>query len=191
MAPVAQTPPKLNIPESEAIVNVRIIDTTSHIKGVPVSLFCEPEIKGHDVLDCPAYSFLVEHPSGRKLLWDLGVRKDLENFSPSIVKRIKDGGWQITVEKNVADRLQEGGVKPEEIESIIWRYILPSKRQRIVFLADRPFLVTGTGIIQATRQLFQIRRVLLLDHISKSIYCQDIRPNMMLPFGKVITMVAS
>ena len=84
--------------------------------------FFEPEIKGFEALDCPAYSFLIEHPpSGRKILWDLGVRKDWENFAPRIQKRIRDGGWQVTVEKGVAELLEEGGVKPEDIDSIIWR----------------------------------------------------------------------
>lgn len=38
-----------------------------------------------------------------------------------IVKRIKDGGWKVTVEKGIAEILQEGGVAPQEVEAIIWR----------------------------------------------------------------------
>lgn len=121
MFTVAQPAPNLNIPSSTSTVNVRIINSTSRIKGIPTSIFFEPEIKGFDVLDCPAYSFLIDHPSGRKLLWDLGVRKDWENLPPRILKRIKDGGWQVSVEKGVAEILEEGGVKPEEIESIVRR----------------------------------------------------------------------
>ncbi|KAJ6142444.1 hypothetical protein N7471_001897 [Penicillium samsonianum] len=33
----------------------------------------------------PDYSFLIHHPSGRKVLFDLGMRKDLENHPPIIV----------------------------------------------------------------------------------------------------------
>ena len=122
MSPAAKSAPILNIPESESTVHVRVINSTSRIRGIPVRTFFEPEIKGFEVLDCPAYSFLIEHPpSGRKVLWDLGVRKDWKNFAPRILKRIGDGGWQVTVEKGVAELLQEGGVKPEEIDSIIWR----------------------------------------------------------------------
>ena len=39
-----------------------------------------------------------------------------------IVKRIKNGGWKVTVEKGVAEILQEGGVAPKDIEAIIWRW---------------------------------------------------------------------
>ena len=122
MSPEARPAPNLKIPESSSTVNVRIINSTARIKRIPTSLFLGPQIKGFDVLDCPAYSFLIDHPtSGRKVLWDLGVRKDWNNFAPRIVKRIKDGGWDVKVEKGVADILEEGGVKPEEVNSIIWR----------------------------------------------------------------------
>ena len=124
MAPVPEQPPPLNIPDSKSTVTVHVINSTAHIQGIPSSLFFEPDIKGFEALDCPAFSFLIEHPSsGRKLLWDLGVRKDTENFAPRIVKRIKDGNWNVTAEKGVAEILKEGGVKLEDIDSIIWRYI--------------------------------------------------------------------
>ncbi len=122
MAPTAKTPPPLNIPDSKSIVNVHIINSTSRIKDIPFSVFTTPPYHGLDDLDCPAFSFLIEHASsGRKLLFDLGVRKDWENSPAMIVKRIKDGGWKVTVEKGVAEILQEGGVAPKDIEAIIWR----------------------------------------------------------------------
>ncbi|KAL9612333.1 MAG: hypothetical protein Q9167_003066 [Letrouitia subvulpina] len=75
------------------------------------------------MLRCPAYSFLIEHPGdGRKLLFDLGVRKDWENLSPSIVKHIKAWNAKVSVEKGVAEILEEGGVNPQEIEAIIWSH---------------------------------------------------------------------
>ena len=123
MSPAAKPAPGLNIPDSESTVHVRVINSTARIKGIPVSIFFEPEIKGFEALDCPAYSFLVEHPpSGRKVLWDLGVRRDWENLAPRIVKRIRDGGWQVTVEKGVAELLEEGGVNPGDVDSVIWSH---------------------------------------------------------------------
>lgn len=71
---------------------------------------------------CPAYSFLIEHPSGRRLIFDLGVRKDWENQAPSVVNRLKDVGWGINVEKDVFDILEENGGTPERIEAIIWSH---------------------------------------------------------------------
>lgn len=56
-------------------------------------------------------------------MFDLGVRKDWGNLSPRIVSRIKNGGWQVTVEKGVAEILLENGVEPDSIDGIVWRYI--------------------------------------------------------------------
>lgn len=122
MAPAVEHPPTLNIPASESVVNVHIINSTSRIKGMPFSVFMTPSYKGLDYLDAPAFSFLIEHQSsGRKLLFDLGVRKDWENLPATTVKRIEDAGWTVTIEKGVAEILQEGGVAPKDIEAIIWR----------------------------------------------------------------------
>src|SRR5215469_16358125 len=103
-------PPDLKIPSSSNTVSVRIIDSTSHISDIPLALFVQPEIKGFTTLSCPAYSFLVEHASGRKLLFDLGVRKDYENLAPRIVNRMKDGGWKVTVKQGVREQLEANDV---------------------------------------------------------------------------------
>ena len=122
MASLSKPPPTLNIPDSKSVVNVHVINSTSRIKGLPYSFFVTPSYKGLDILDGPAFSFLIEHQSsGRKLLFDLGVRKDWENLPPTIVKNIRDANCTITVEKGVAEILQAGGVAPKDIEAIIWR----------------------------------------------------------------------
>ena len=122
MASISKPPPSLNIPDSESVVNVHVINTTSRIKDMPSSVFMTPSYKGLDTLDAPAFSFLIEHQSsGRKLLFDLGVRKDWENLPPTIVKSIRDVGCTVTVDKGVAEILQAGGVAPMDIEAIIWR----------------------------------------------------------------------
>src|SRR5436305_15345320 len=95
-------PLDLKIPQSTTTVQVRIIDTTSHISEVPTKTFFAPVIPGFTELDCPAYSFLIEHPSDRKLLFDLGVRKDYWNLSPRIVDRIQD--WKVEVKQGVREQ---------------------------------------------------------------------------------------
>ncbi|KAI4190992.1 MAG: hypothetical protein L6R41_000442 [Letrouitia leprolyta] len=115
---------ELAIPESSSTVDIHIIDSTSRIKGIPISLFMEPEIKGHDIVDCPAFSFLIEHrATSTKLLFDLGVRKDWEKLSTKIYDRIKAGGWSVTVEKGVADILKDNGVEPASVNAIIWSHL--------------------------------------------------------------------
>lgn len=119
---MAQTPPDLKIPSSQTTVSIRIIDTTSHIKDIPLNLFVSPPITGHTSLDCPAYAFLIEHHSGRKVLFDLGVRKDPENFAPAIRDLIKKGGWGVTVKEDVYEQLESHGVSGSDIEAIIWSH---------------------------------------------------------------------
>ncbi|KAH6678469.1 hypothetical protein B0J14DRAFT_625064 [Halenospora varia] len=115
---MARPPPDLKIPPSNTSVRVQIIDTTSKIDAIPTAGFVSPEIKGFTALSCPAFSFLIEHPVKHPFLFphryklqfllflfDLGIRKDLENFAPMIKNRIKTGGWNVTVQQGVAEQL--------------------------------------------------------------------------------------
>ena len=84
--------------------------------------FMAPDVPGLDRFkDAPSHSFLLEHPSGRKLVWDLGIRKDYQNYSPKIAEYIPTTNYDIRVTKNVVDIIEEGGVKPSEVEAVIWR----------------------------------------------------------------------
>lgn len=55
------------------------------------------------------------------MLFDLGVQKDWEAQAPSTVEMIRDEGWDVRVEKDVNEILEEGGVSGGDIEAIIWR----------------------------------------------------------------------
>ena len=115
--------PDLHIPASKAIVQVSIIDTTARIDGISTGTFLLPKITGYDYLSCPAFSFIIEHSAGKKVLFDLGVRKDWENFSPSLYERITSYGWQIVVQKDVRDILEEENIDLRSVHAIIWRFV--------------------------------------------------------------------
>ena len=120
MAPVA---PDLAIPPSESTVSVSIIDTTSKIRGVTPERFLEPRIKGHDWLGAPAFSFLIQHPTlNRRLIFDLGIRKDWWNLSPFLLGHFKNGGHEFDIQKNVRDILDEHGVDAAGIEAVVWSH---------------------------------------------------------------------
>ncbi|KAE8453648.1 hypothetical protein EG329_009159 [Mollisiaceae sp. DMI_Dod_QoI] len=119
---MAQSPPDLKIPSSPSTVKVKIIDTTSHIGGIATTHFMQPEIKGHSALTCPAFSFLIEHPSNRKLLFDLGVRKDHENYAKRILNHLENAGWDVSVKQGVREQLEANGVDGKSIEAIIWSH---------------------------------------------------------------------
>ncbi|KAF4629002.1 hypothetical protein G7Y89_g9145 [Cudoniella acicularis] len=119
---MAQPPPDLKIPSSKSTVSVRIIDTTSWIKGIPAAGFFSPDIKG--------FAHLV--------LFDLGVRKDIENFAPRIANRIKDGGWSVTVQQGVRTQLEANGVPASSIEAIICTALVVGPNFKSSFIPGFP-----------------------------------------------------
>ncbi|EME88601.1 uncharacterized protein MYCFIDRAFT_46199 [Pseudocercospora fijiensis CIRAD86] len=114
-------PPELNIPASKSTVKVSCIDSTSRFE-IPMSPFLQPDYEGHDKLIGPSFSFLIEHPSSKPILFDLAVRTDWEKY-PSYEKwvRLK---WEIKVEKDVATILKENGVDVDggAIGAIVWSH---------------------------------------------------------------------
>lgn len=71
----------------------------------------------------PSLCFLLEHPSGRRLVWDLGIRQDLD-YSPSIAEYLPTTKYTIHAENSVAEILEHNGVSRESIEAVIWRQVL-------------------------------------------------------------------
>ena len=105
------------IPDSDCCVQICIIDTTTRIEGVPMNMLLDPEIPGWECPPMSVYALLIEHASGRKLLYDLGLRKDWENLPPHISGMLQQ--VSINVEKDITEILKEDGLEPGDIEAII------------------------------------------------------------------------
>lgn len=89
-----------------------------------VDRFMAPAVPGLETFETlPSLCFFLEHPSGRKLVWDLGIRKDWENYAPEIASYIPTTKYDIQVTKNVADILQDHGVELQQVEAVIWRLV--------------------------------------------------------------------
>ncbi|KAH8816969.1 beta-lactamase-like protein [Xylogone sp. PMI_703] len=111
----------LNIPPSQNCVDVKIIDSTIH-GAFPLALFAQPRISGRELIET-AYCFYIEHPTlNKRVLFDLGMRKDYNNLPPKHAGMIQQTGWVLDVEKNVIEIIQEHGIKPDTIDSIIWSH---------------------------------------------------------------------
>ncbi|KAE8383445.1 beta-lactamase-like protein [Aspergillus bertholletiae] len=120
LSPPANSPP-LGLPPSNQTVDVKVIDSTARIR-VPMTAFVKDQIPGHEFLECPSYTFLVEHISGQKVLFDLGVRKDINGFPPVVLNVIKNN-IGMTVENDIATILEnEGTIKVKDINAIIWSH---------------------------------------------------------------------
>ncbi|KIX94912.1 uncharacterized protein Z520_09222 [Fonsecaea multimorphosa CBS 102226] len=111
-----------NVPPG-AVADVRIIDCTSRIIRLPVSLLMEPPLSGMDYMpDIPTWAFLIESPTGKKALFDLGVPPNFLDFSPVNQEQLRNPAWEIRSEKHVADILRESQIDPASINSIIWSH---------------------------------------------------------------------
>jgi hypothetical protein len=105
-----------------AVARLRIIDTTTKINGLPTDYLMTPPMPGMEIMpEIPAWSFLVESETGRKVLFDLGVPPNWREFSPVVAEPLQKRGWEITVDKNVVDILKDEGVDPTSIDSVVWR----------------------------------------------------------------------
>ncbi|OBT89614.1 hypothetical protein VE02_01708 [Pseudogymnoascus sp. 03VT05] len=116
------TTPTLNISTSPSTVTVSIIDTTISVP-FPVSLVLHPIINGITQLKANAYCFLITHPpSSKTILFDLGARKDFDSNAPALVQRLRAFGINTTIEKDVPEILEEGGMDLKEVNAVIWSH---------------------------------------------------------------------
>ncbi|KAG7149971.1 Cytochrome monooxygenase mpaDE like protein [Verticillium longisporum] len=114
--------PKLELPSGQTSVSAKMINPVNFGPAI-LKRFMAPDVPGLEIFPTsPSLSFLIEHPSGRKLVWDLGIRKDYANYAPTIAGYIPTTGYKIEVSKSVADILEENGIAAKEIEAVIWSH---------------------------------------------------------------------
>ncbi|KAJ6466559.1 hypothetical protein C8R47DRAFT_1234808 [Mycena vitilis] len=115
----------LGIPTSEATVSLTAFDIVSSPRDVhvPASVFLKPVLAGHANLSAPAFAFLVAHAAtGRRVMFDLGPRKDMENAAPGIAEAVKAGVIVMPVEHDIVEQLADHGVDLESIDAVIWSH---------------------------------------------------------------------
>ncbi|KAK4234658.1 beta-lactamase-like protein [Achaetomium macrosporum] len=113
--------PELNIPDSECTVDVRVMDTGTLLYLNP-ELFWQPKLDGFDGLHAPVYCFLVSH-GDRHVVFDLGVRRDWENYAPRVVSVIR-ATTTITMGTDIASMLEGSslGIRARDVEAVIWSH---------------------------------------------------------------------
>jgi glyoxylase-like metal-dependent hydrolase (beta-lactamase superfamily II) len=88
-------------------------------------LFLHPQIPGFNGPHAPIYCFLISHGS-HHIVFDLGVRKDWDNYAPRIVSLIKATTTVTTGEHDIASMLDSDssnlGIRSKDIEAIIWSH---------------------------------------------------------------------
>jgi glyoxylase-like metal-dependent hydrolase (beta-lactamase superfamily II) len=112
----------VSIPPGDTTVTVKLINPV-HFGPSDIRRFMTPDVPGFDKIDkVPSNCFLLQHPSGRNVVWDLGVRSDYHNYAPSIANYLPTTGYSFEHHGDVIDQLQRGGINPEDVEAIIWSH---------------------------------------------------------------------
>ncbi|RAK87820.1 metallo-beta-lactamase superfamily protein [Aspergillus costaricaensis CBS 115574] len=128
----------LTLPENMgSTVDVSIIHAGRTI--VPTAYVVQMPISGHDVLDMPCYSFLIENKGlNKRVLFDLGLRKDwkeklplpthvnplrmLTLIEPKVLQQIESAKAYVEIKQDVACQLRNANVPLESINAIIWSH---------------------------------------------------------------------
>ncbi|KAF2463901.1 Metallo-hydrolase/oxidoreductase [Lindgomyces ingoldianus] len=114
--------PVVQIPPGTASVLVKLINPVN-FGPAQIQRFMAPPVPGLKTFQSsPSFSFLLEHPSGRKLVFDLGIRRDYQNYSKMIVDYLPSTEYDIDVTKNVIEILEESGVSGRDVEAVIWSH---------------------------------------------------------------------
>ncbi|KAI0666547.1 Metallo-hydrolase/oxidoreductase [Trametes maxima] len=80
--------------------------------------------KAGDKSTLPALAFVLKHSkTGELLVFDLGIRKDIENLPTGYLNRINSMGFRTTVPEDAADSLAKGGLAPEDVKLICYSHI--------------------------------------------------------------------
>ncbi|KAL8835767.1 MAG: hypothetical protein Q9176_006715 [Flavoplaca citrina] len=125
--PSAWTQPKaappLGIPPSKSTVTVRVIDSTTNLEINP-EIFWRPKIQRLKPIQAPIFCFLISN-GDQHVLFDLGVRRDWENYAPNTVQLIK-ATTTVQTEKNISEILDSDtsglGIKSADISAVIWSH---------------------------------------------------------------------
>jgi hypothetical protein len=110
-------------PPSNNIVTIKLINPVN-FGPAQIHRFMSPPVPGLETFPTsPSLCSLIEHHSGRKLVWDLGIRKDYHNYAPKIRNYLPTTKYDIEVEQNLVDILKDHGIEGSDVEAVIWRSV--------------------------------------------------------------------
>ncbi|KAK0202309.1 beta-lactamase-like protein [Desarmillaria ectypa] len=144
----------LGIPSSLSTVTVKAMNVGGSSTCLPAAFFMEPILPGYETFNIPIYAFLIEHETtGKRLMFDLGLRKDQESLPPAVQQLLtlwKSQGFGIAVDEDIFDKLQEGGVDPATINTVIWSHSHMDHTGDMSKFPGSTELVIGPGMDRGT-----------------------------------------
>jgi hypothetical protein len=95
----------------------------SALEGGNIRIPCDLVVDGNsqgEFISCPSLAFSLRHSKTKSwVVFDLGIRRDLEGYTPLSQERIKVIGFAPVVNQTVAESLVKGGVSPDQVETVI------------------------------------------------------------------------
>ncbi|KAJ7638142.1 beta-lactamase-like protein [Mycena rosella] len=143
----------LGIPASSSTVTVKAFNLVNDPSKVSISasLFLTPVLPGHESLRCPAFAFLIENAATkRRVMFDLGPRKDLENAAPSLAEAFKAGALDMPMKRDIVEQLTDNGVDLKSISAVIWSHSHFDHTGDMSKFPSSTELVFGQEMVRAT-----------------------------------------
>ncbi|KAK5224292.1 hypothetical protein LTR47_009903 [Exophiala xenobiotica] len=89
---------------------------------LPEHVFCADQHDKTVRTTVPSLSFLVRHPSGCRLIFDLGIRRDLSQYPAALHGRL-ESRQPIAGAPDVSASLRAGGVAPDDIDVVVLSHV--------------------------------------------------------------------
>jgi beta-lactamase superfamily II metal-dependent hydrolase len=116
---------KIIIPPSNSIVTIKAFNSIAPNSNnhLPASSYVFPVLPGTENMDGDLLAFLVESPEKQiQVMFDIGLRKDVQNFAPNVAKLFTERGFRLDVENDIPTQLNKGNVSLESIDAVIWSH---------------------------------------------------------------------
>jgi hypothetical protein len=110
------------LPPSKDTISVRMLD--SFHGGFPNSLFFAPDAMAPTtpLVEVAGWAFLLEHArTGRRVMFDLGLRQDFHNLAPAAASQV--AALSLNISEDITTQLVKGNVSLSSIDSVIWRFV--------------------------------------------------------------------
>jgi beta-lactamase superfamily II metal-dependent hydrolase len=116
---------KINVPPSNSTVTVKAFNgvVPNPNNTGPAASFVFPVLPGTESLDADLLAFLVENPAKQiRVMFDIGLRKDVQNLVPSLAALFSEGAFKLDVEDDIPTQLKKGNISLESIDAVIWSH---------------------------------------------------------------------
>jgi beta-lactamase superfamily II metal-dependent hydrolase len=116
---------KIIVPPSDSTVIVKAFNSIAPNPNntMPAAFYVFPVLPGTENVDGDLLAFLVENPTKQtRVMFDIGLRKDVQNLAPSVAKLFSDGVFKFDVEDDIPTQLKKGNVSLESIDAVIWSH---------------------------------------------------------------------